>query len=211
LLGIFACPGDVFDDVAAAPPRLVNWRLPTLLVCLAGIASLRFSPSVEGSPAILELIKTRSLSLAQTQALAGAWPLLSSLAVCLAAVAGSLWSACVLWLIGRFFLRVRFSFLKALEVVGLSTMILLLGTVVTMLLTAATQPTARPSLAFLAGNLALSHSLRAALDTLNLFHLWTTAVLAIGLAKLCAVTFKEAAFWVFNYWLLAKLALIVLK
>ena len=36
------------------------------------------------------------------------------------------------------------------------------------------------------------------------------ALLAIGLSKLSGVSFKESAFWVLGYWLLVKLALVVL-
>jgi hypothetical protein len=35
-------------------------------------------------------------------------------------------------------------------------------------------------------------------------------VLAVGLAKLSGVTFKESAFWVFGYWVLLRIALILL-
>ncbi len=45
---------------------------------------------------------------------------------------------------------------------------------------------------------------------LNVFQLWTTAVLAVGLSKLARVPFKDAAFWVFGYWFMAKLALVML-
>lgn len=117
----------------------------------------------------------------------------------------------MLWFIGRVFLKTRFPFLKALEVVGLTGIILLLGIVVTGLLIAATgDATAHPSLSLLAGKLNPSHGLRKVLDLFNLFHLWTTAVLAVGLSRLTGVTFKEAAFWVFGYWLLARIALVLL-
>ena len=143
--------------------------------------------------------------------LSGAWPLVSSLSVCLAAFAGTIWSAFVLWFIGRVFLKVRFSYLKTLEVVGLTGIILVLGTVVTALLIGASgNVTARPSSSWLGGNASLGTGLGRLLDTLNVFHLWTTAVLAIGLSRLSGATFKEAAFWVFGYWLFARIALILL-
>ena len=37
LLNVLVCPGDVFDEVVKADSQLANWRVPTLLVCLAGI------------------------------------------------------------------------------------------------------------------------------------------------------------------------------
>ena len=139
------------------------------------------------------------------------WPLISSLAVCFAALAGTTWSAFVLWFIGRVFLKVRFSYLKALEVVGLSGIILVLGTVTTALLISASgNVLARPSLFWLGGGTDSGTVVGRVLDTLNLFHLWTATVLAIGLSRMSGVTFKEAAFWVFGYWLGLRIALILL-
>jgi hypothetical protein len=121
------------------------------------------------------------------------------------------WSAFVLWFIGRVFLKVRFSYLKTLEIVGLAGIILVLGTLITSLLIAASgDAAARPSLSLLARKLDPSLPSRQVLDMLNVFHLWTTTVLAIGLSRLSGVSLKEAAFWVFGYWLFARIALIVL-
>jgi hypothetical protein len=206
LLNIFVTPGEVFDEVVAAPTDLWNWRVPMLLVTLAGIVLLQFAtphpnplpiPWGEGGNAHAELD--------------GGWPLVSSLVVCLAVFAGSVWSAFVLWLMGRVFLKVRFPYLKALEVVGLAGMILVLGSVVTALWNAASgDAAARPALSLLTAKFDLSQRARQILDTLNFFHLWSTAVLAIGLSRLTGVSFKEAAFWVFGVWFVVRGALIIL-
>ena len=212
LCNLFASPSEVFDEIAIGPPMAANWRVPTLLVCLAGIALLHLSPYHEQSAAaIQQLVQAGTISTVQAEFLGGAWPLLSGLAVCLAAFGGTLWAAFVLWFIGRVFLKAHFPFLKALEVVGLTGVILLLGTVVTGLLIVATgDATVHPSLSLVAGKLNPHHGLRKILDLFNIFHLWTTAVLAVGLSRLAGVTFKEAAFWVFSYWLLARIALVLL-
>lgn len=212
LCNLLASPAEVFDEVVITPPAAANWRTPTLLVCLAGIVVLHLSPTqTQSADAIQHLIQAGTISTDQAEFLAGAWPLVSGLAVCLAAFGGTLWAAFVLWFMGRVFLKARFSFLKALEVVGLTGIILLLGNVVTGLLIIATgDPTAHPSLALLAGKLDSSHVLRKILDLFHVFHLWATAVLAVGLSRLTGVTFREAAFWVFGYWLLARIALVLL-
>jgi hypothetical protein len=209
LLNILVCPGDVFDEVVGGAPALENWRVPTLLVCLAGIVQVLLSP---GESSAAKLAGAAPLPAAQALELAGVWPLVSSLAVCLAAWLGTIWSAFVLWFIGRVFLRVRFSFLKTLEVVGLCGIILVLGTIVTELLIGATgDATARPSLSLLAGSLDPGRGLRHVLDIFNFFHLWSAAVLAAALSKLAGVSFREAAFWVFGYWVVGRTALIVLS
>jgi hypothetical protein len=92
----------------------------------------------------------------------------------------------------------------------LAGIVLVLGAVVTQLLiSASANPAARPSLALIVPKLAAG-PLRQVFDTLNVFHLWATGVLAVGLSKLSGVSFKEAAFWVFGYWLFARIALIIL-
>jgi hypothetical protein len=210
LLNIFVSPGEVFDEVIAAPPGMANWRVPTLLVCLAGILLLQLAMPVEQAAAIRQLAGAAALSPEQEQMLSGIWPLVSSLGVSLAAFLGTFWSAFVLWLVGRVFLKVSFPYLKALEIVGLTGMILVLGTAVTGLLIAASgDAAARPSFSLLVGKLSPGRA-HQVLDTLNFFHLWATTVLAIGLSRLSGVTFKEAAFWVFGYWLFARIALIIL-
>jgi len=212
LLNVLASPGGVFDEVLDAPIKMANWRVPTLLVGLAGIFLLQIVGAREhGSAVILLLTGPWPAFASEAELLAGGWPLVSSVVVCLAAFTGTLWSAFVLWFIGRIFLKVRFSFLKTLEIVGLSGTVLALGSLVTILLIAASgDAAARPSLSLLAGKLVAAHPVRQALEALNFFHLWSAMVLAIGLSRLGGVSFKEAAFWVFGYWVLVRLALIIL-
>jgi hypothetical protein len=117
----------------------------------------------------------------------------------------------VLWFIGRVFLKARFSYRKTLEVSGLAGMILVLGTVVTGLLIAASgDGAAQPALSLFAPKLDPSQPVRRLLDMLNFFHLWSTTVVAIGLSRLGGVSFKEAAFLVFGFWLVARGALLCL-
>jgi hypothetical protein len=213
LLNIFISPSDVFDEVISSPPNLANWRVPTLLVCLATIISLQTGNlPTQSSVTIQILTQSGRLSIAQAHALAGVWPILSALLVCTAIFVGTCWSAFVLWFMVRIFLKVQFPYLKALEIVGLTEIISVLGTITTILLIAASgDSSARPALSLLALKLDHAQPFYQLLETLDLFHLWSTAVLAIGLSRLCSVTFKEAAFWVFGYWIVARIVLIILR
>ncbi len=213
LFDIFVSPRDVFDEIIASPPNLANWRVPTLLVCLIAIISLQTAGSNEQlAIAIRKLSEAGAISAAQAQALPGLWPLLSSLLIGVAAFGGTCWSAFVLWFIGRVFLKVRFPYVKALEVVGLTGIILLLGSIVTILLTVISGvPTARPALSLLANNMSPSRPFYQVLTTLDLFYIWNTTVIAIGLSRLGNVSFKEAFFWVFGYWIALRIVLIILQ
>jgi hypothetical protein len=213
LFNIFVSPTDVFDEIIASPPNLANWRIPTLLASLVTIVSLQFGDSsTRSSDTIHHLAQDGTISAAQAHALAGASPILSALLVCVATFAGTCCAAFVLWVIGALFLKVRFSYLKALEIVGLTGIISVLGTITTILLVATLDdPAARPALSLLAPNLDHGRAIHQILQTLDLFHLWSIAVLAIGLSRICSVTFKEAAFWVFGYWMVARIVLIILR
>ena len=216
LLDMFASPGEVFDEVIAARPRFANWFVPTVLVALASLFLLRASSnesvSVTNTSLAVEAQPTTPDS-AAVQAEPGSvdWQRLSVLATCGGAVAGTFWSAFLLWFIGRAFLRTRFSYLKTVEVVALAGIIVALGTIVTALLIGISgDPATRPALSFFVRHLPSTNHVRLILDTFNFFHLWTITVLATGLSRLSGVSFKESAFWVFGYWFVARVALILL-
>ena len=217
LIDMFASPSEVFDEVVATPPRFGNWLVPTALVALASLFLLRASSneavSVTTTPQAVEAQPTASDSAAVQAAPSSVdAQRLSALVTCGGAFAGTFWSAFLLWFIGRAFLRTRFSYLKTVEVVALAGSVVALGTLVTALLVGISgDPVTRPALSFFVRRLPSTDHARLILDMFNLFHLWTIAVLAIGLSRLSGVTFKESAFWVFGYWFVARLALILLS
>ena len=190
LLDLFVTPGDVFDEVAASPPKITNWLVPTALVCVSALlwpAMMNQDAMPAGSA--VSRIATATLG----------------------AVLGTIWSAFVLWIIGRLFLRSNFAFLKSLEVAGLSSTILILGGVVTgLLIMIFGNDAVRPALSLFLLKSHRTDHLQDALEALNVFHLWTTALLAVGLSRLSGVSFKEAAFWAFGYWIILRMALILL-
>jgi hypothetical protein len=212
LLNMLASPSEVIEEVVVASPRHANWLLPTLLVCVTGLILLvATSDSSQVAANLKQLSLASRLSTEQVDWLSKHWQLISGASVCLAAFAGLFWSAFVIWFLGRFPLKSRFPFLKALEIAGLTSSILVLGTTATVLLTLATgDVSARPALSLFLPKLDPSDSTRAAFDVLNVFHLWMTAVLALGLSKLAAASFREAAFWVFGYWVVFRLSVMLL-
>jgi hypothetical protein len=212
LLNLFVSPSMVFDEVAVQSPRVANWLVPTVLVCLSSLVFLNATTDAERTAAAIgKLLDAGNITADQAAAVSTHWQSFSQTAVCLGAFTGTVWSAFVIWFIGRMFLNSRFRFRKALEVAGLSGTVLMLGTVVTGLLVLATGDTsARPALSLLCLKLDPGNPLRTASEVLNFFHLWTTGALAIGLSRLAGVSVKESAFWVFGYWVVVRIALIVL-
>jgi hypothetical protein len=210
LLNIFVSPGEVFEEVVASPPTPACWLVPTLFVCLTAIISLLVAPVREQRTAeVRQLVETGAIVSSDIGKLTRRLLSAEGLTVVMTAFAGTFWSAFVLWFLGRMFLKVRFPFLKAIEVVGLTGMILVLGAVVTGLLIVATgDAAARPALSIFVGPSNPGTKAYAWLEAMNLFHLWATTVLAVGLSKLAGVSFKESAFWTFGYWVALRGAMI---
>jgi hypothetical protein len=209
LLNVFVSPGEVFEEVVACPTEPACWLVPTLLVCLTTIISLLVAPVRESRSAEVPRLAETADVLTDLGRSSNRLLPAAALAVATSAFAGTCWSAFVLWLLGRIVLKTRFPFLKTLEVVGLTGMILALATIVTALLIAATgDAAARPALSMFAGESKLGTRLYSGLAVINFFHLWAATVLAVGLSKLARVSFSEAAFWVFGYWVVLRVALI---
>ncbi|HKI70015.1 MAG TPA: YIP1 family protein, partial [Verrucomicrobiae bacterium] len=111
------------------------------------------------------------------------------------------WWALILWLLGRWFLKAKFSYLKTVEVAGLATMISVLGAIVTMLLTVNFGKMTTPSLAMMFSNPDPKNKLQMLFAALDLFNLWFVVVAAVGLARLAGSRFSRAFLCVAVYWL----------
>ena len=214
LFNLYVSPGEVFDEVVASPRAAAHWRLPALLNGLFGLLLFFLVadpvPALEG-PRGAAPIPVSSGAVFNPAASPGL-ELIGPAAVLGVSFAGIFWSAAVLWISGRLFLRSHFSFVKASEIAGLTTMILALGTITTALLVLATDNRmARPDLTFLAGAADPAGRLHQTLAVANVFHIWMAGLLSMGLAKLSGVSTREAAMWVFGYWIVCRQALIWLS
>lgn len=213
LLNVLVTPSLVFEEVALGAPNPVNWLAPTILVCLTSLLLLNLTMDPgQGTSGSQQLLASGGITQEQAAVLSAHTRILTRLALCAGVFLGVFWAALVLWFIGRVLLNGRFGFGKALEVAGLSGTILALGTVVTWLLILATSNgLARPALSLVFLKLESANRLRSAAGVLNAFYLWAAAVLSIGLSRLSGAGVKEAGFWVFGFWIVGRLALLLLS
>jgi hypothetical protein len=213
MLNLFVSPKIVFEEIVNSPSSPRNWLAPTILACASSVFALEATTAPGRISAVIGgLLDSGSVNQIQAAALMAHWHAVSRFATCAGVFAGTLWSASALWLIGRFLLGRKFTFAKALEVVGLTSTILILGGLVTGLLAMAVgDPTAQPALSLFCSKLDPANPIRAISEILNVFHLWAASVLAIGLARLSGVMVFEAGFWVFGFWIVARMALVILS
>jgi hypothetical protein len=136
---------------------------------------------------------------------------LGSVAAVLIALVRVFWWASILWLLGRLFLKVRFGYLKALEVAGLALMISVLGWIVRLLLLVnVSKLFATPGLALGTGDFDPARQSLLLLGAANVFSFWLIGVLSVGLAKLAGVPFLRAAWFVFAFWVIQESCLMLL-
>ena len=108
----------------------------------------------------------------------------------------------ILWLVGSFALKGPFPYMKAVEVAGLSNMILVLSVIVkTLLILITGNLFASPSLALMVKDFDPQNSVHSLLATVNVMSLWLLTVRSIGLARLSGVSIGKAAAWIFGIWI----------
>jgi len=227
LLNVFACPGDVFEEVKAGPPSFGNWFVPALLLSTVGVI---FSLIVFSQPAIVQslkeqqeknmeqLVKSGKISRSdadraseQIDRFTGPTmlKLFGSVGSFVFSFGRMLWWGLVLMLLGRWFLHARFPYGKSLEVSGLAMMIGVLGTIVAMLLIMKFERlSATPGLGMVISDFDATRKSHWFAGAANVFSFWQICVLAIALSKLAAVRFTRAILVVFVYWILQESILI---
>ena len=217
LLNVFAIPGSVFEDVRSARFSPGNWLVPMLL---AGIIGAMTADLIFSQPAVVQEFRdsqkknydqfatTGKISRADADKMVdfvnrltqpGVLRILGVTGAVTFSVFRVLGWALVLWLLGLIFLRTRIPFIKTLEVVGLATMISVLGGFVSHILTANFGDAGGVNLTL--GELQARHQTPLRLLLLNVFNIWQTAVLAIGLARLAGIRFQRAFLLVMGFWI----------
>jgi Yip1 domain len=219
LLNVFAIPGEVFDEVKNSPRSAGNWLVPVLLSAIVGAISVVI---IFSQPAIVQQIREQQAKMFDSQVKAGkmtqaqadqaiamaekfSGPTMLKIVGSVGAIFGSFvrvfWWAFVLWLLGLLFLKVKFDFLKTVEVAGLASTITILGAIVTLLLTVSFGKPIVPSLDMAAGSLDPKSKLHFLFALANVFDFWLIGVMASGLARLSGAKFPRALFLVIGYWL----------
>jgi hypothetical protein len=219
LCNVFAAPGEVFDSIKARPASTANWLVPAILYTVLGIVGFWLAFS---QPAIQQQVhemtakamekqfakaKMSPEQAEQVRAQAEKW---GGIAMKISVYFGVavdgfaapfLWGLFI-WLAGTKGLKGQFSYLKAVEVAGLSKMIDVLGVVIGKLLAIVTSNyLATPSLVLLIKEFDPQNPMHLAAGLTDVVVLWMLAVRAVGLSKLANVSFGKAAAWVFGFWL----------
>jgi hypothetical protein len=210
-----AAPSEAFEAVKSSPPCVANWLAPAILftviswICTAILFSqpaltqqlLEISQQAMDKQAAhqhipaeqLERIRHFSeLSIKISAAVAPVFP----------GFAGPFVWGGFLWLIGAWGFKGGFTYMKAVEAVGLANVILSLEAIVkTLMILATNNVFAGPTLALLLGKSfdpqMTTHGILAAL---NLMTFWLLAARSSALARLSNISWLKAGACVFGVW-----------
>jgi Yip1 domain len=214
LLNVFATPGDVFQEVRTASVSTANWLVPAVILLLVSwtagwlilsqdtikhqvseLTDRTFQKEVEKGRMTEKQVEQAERWAAITRSIGAV-----AAPVFVAFVTPFAWGL-ILWLVGAKVLKGDFPYMKAVEVVGLASMINVLGSIVTTLLIVGMGSVfASPSLVHVVKDFDPQNPVHSLLAVVNVMTFWILAVRAIGLARLSGASFAKAALWVFGIW-----------
>jgi hypothetical protein len=220
MTNVIAAPGEVFDAVKNAPPCPANWVAPALLLILIswiGTAVIFSQPALNqqitevADQAMQKQIAQQNMSpekAEQARQMGEQWYLISAkigagiLPVFIGFVAPFIWGLFV-WLIGAKAFAGGFTYMKAVEVVGLANVIVVLEALLrTLLVLSLNNIYAAPGLALLVmKGFDPQNTVHGLLSAVNVTTFWLLIVRSIGLARLGSVSLAKAAACVFGIWL----------
>jgi hypothetical protein len=214
LFNVFATPGEVFEEVKAIGPRVSHWLVPGLLFVLVSWLGglLVFSqPTIRQQiteltdKQIQKQIEKTKMPAEQAEKMRGYIELTFKAAFVVGPIIPPfvflwLWGL-IFWLAGNKIMKGDFSYMKGVEVIGLSNMIPVLEAIVkTLLIVVTGNLFASPSLAMLIKDFSQENPMHTLLALVNVMTLWHLSVRTIGLARLAGKSFAKAAVCVFGVW-----------
>jgi hypothetical protein len=219
LMNVFVSPGEVFDEIKSSPVKPANWVVPLILSMIIGVI---YTLVVFSQPAVLQkiqeaqeqkfqkMVEQKKMTQEQADQMIaatqkwmgpGVMKIFGSVGAVVASAAILFLAALIFWAIGLRALRGNFNYMKAVEALGLASMISILGSIIAMLLAVIygnMMMTLGPAL--LVKPLDAASKVHRALSALNVMSIWWIAVVSIALARLSGSSFTKAALWVFGIW-----------
>jgi len=219
LAGIFASPGEVFENVRLTPQTNSNWLIPSLLLI---VVTLILSYLTISNPGLVDQMTaaqrdalqtmvqegrlTQEQADAQLERMGPGSPLLL-----IGVLVGPpiftfvrlFFLALVFWLMGKSAMKAAAPYMKVTEVVGLTFYIGILEALVTTgFVFGMNSLFASPSLALMVSDFDMNNKLHLVLSKVNIFTLWTLVVTGIGLSKLFQRDLPKVLVLVFVLWVL---------
>ena len=224
LVGVFASPSELFDNVRQTPPTSSNWVVPTLILVVVGVIMAYLMTS---NPVLSDQMKRMASEqmekglqkqiaagkMTQEQAnqardqMAGMGQTGTMIFSYASAIIGPFFAlflgGLVFCLLGKGVMMATVPYMKVVEVVGLTFFIATIESVVTTILAIGMSSMfASPSLALFISDFSLENKMHLLAASVNVFTFWTLAVTGIGLARLFQKDTPKVLVLIFALWVL---------
>lgn len=219
IFNVFATPSEVFEEVRTSPPCNANWVTPAVIAVVVGwlATALIFSQEsirhqltemteqaiekqiakTKPSEQQAEQMRAASVKIAGISQKIGAY----AMAPIMAFASPFIWGS-FLWLAGNKALKGRFTYMQAVEVVGLGNMVGVLDSIIkTLLIVSMGNMFASTSLLMLVKEYNPENPVHNLLAMVNIMTFWLLGVRSVGLARLSGTSFVKSAACVFGIWL----------
>jgi len=220
---IMASPGEVYAEIKNSPPNFWNWLWPVIIYVLIGSictltvfsqANILHQIREMQTKAIQDAVAKKKIpaeSVQQIEAFndkfgATMMKIAAGFGVLLGGFATPFVWGFILWLLAANFLKAPIPYMRGVEAAGIAMPILLLGVIVSSLLTVALGKLgATPSLLLLADRVDLTNKRHLAMGAVNLIYIWMAVVMSIALAKFTGKSLAKSLAGVFAVWILIRI------
>jgi hypothetical protein len=217
MFNVLPAPGEVFQEIKERPVNHANWAVPAVLWMIIGSVLVWYMFSVESfqhelkkqqEKAIQQQVEKGKLKQDQAdQILANMPPWLMTLVKVIAIITTTVYAfgipffwGFVVWLLCVKVYDVEIEYMKAVEAVGLASIIYVLAAVIGGLLSLMTGKMTFVSPAYFLPEMDMTNRNHMILAALNPFYIWYAAVLAVSISVLANVPVRRTLPWCLGIW-----------
>ncbi len=213
----FMSPGELYTEIAATPVQSTSWVIPYIIAMIVGILmtvaifsndSLKeqaLRPQQEEMQKQVESGKMTQQQADQASAvMSGKTVMVFGIAGVVVIVSAAMFLIpLVLMVVGKLAFKCSASYQKFLEMYGIATLIAALGAIISLLMMYSMDSMyAQPGGAFFLRDSFDRHNfVHGVLASMNIFTIWQTAVVGIGLSKLAGKSTGSGMAVTFGLWL----------
>jgi hypothetical protein len=219
LMNVYVAPGEVFDLLRTGSTSVFNWLVPVLLWCVVGITAFFMAmsqPSIQQqmdemqNQAIQKMVDQHKITAAQAEQSKAMIRMVTRIAAPISLVimvfAWLFAQSLGLWLVGTKLLKAQFTFRQVLNLVGLTTMIIVLGHIAnTFIAIGKGSMFMNLGGSLFLSNFNLENRWHQVIYVITLPKLWYFTVLALGWSKLCSVSWAKALAIIFGVWIVLRI------
>jgi hypothetical protein len=221
MFNVLPAPGETFQQIKERPVNHWNWIVPaivwflvasTVVVIIFSMDSFKYEMKKQQEKAFQQQVEKGKMTQAQADQIMNNMPpwameigkIVAVIVTGIYAVAIPFFWGFVVWILCVKVYDADIEFMKAVEAVGLASIIYALAAVIGGLLTITMGKMTHFSPAFFLHDLDMTNRTHMALAALNPIYLWYVIVVAVSISMLANVSLKRTLPWCLGIWVVLR-------